>query len=391
MGVAVLVIVVAAIVVGIKIGLSLGMSILLTSIGLGIYLGNLATSFVTAIMSEDDWVLILATYTIAVLSELYRVTGAINELGLGLSSMGDPRIGLALIPAVVGLMPVAGGALLSAPLVEALGKPLGLSSEVLAYINVWYRHTLLYSYPFSQLLVVLSQLSKVHILSLALATSPISLLMAIIGLPTLLRARRYGSQETRESPSGSLVTVVPLAVAVLLLTFLSQLMGSWAIPVGTFVAILTLMKLRGSGKHLLESLFSSRVADVMLSVVAVILLREVINNSQLPAELSNATSSFGNSGIVFASLSSLISIATGSPMTGLFIVIPLLSSIGLDNLMTVILIHNYSFLGYLVSPTHLCLLYTAEYFKVDLVRVYRYLIPSVATVVVAVTVFYILI
>jgi hypothetical protein len=168
-------------------------------------------------------------------------------------------------------------------------------------------------------------------------------------------------------------------------------MGSWAIPVGTFVAILTLMKLRGSGKHLLESLFSSRVADVMLSVVAVILLREVINNSQLPAELSNATSSFGNSGIVFASLSSLISIATGSPMTGLFIVIPLLSSIGLDNLMTVILIHNYSFLGYLVSPTHLCLLYTAEYFKVDLVRVYRYLIPSVATVVVAVTVFYILI
>ncbi len=388
LGVAVLVLVVVAIVVGIKIGLSLGISILLTSVGLGLYLGNLPTSFIAAITSEDAWVLILATYTIAVLSELYRVTGAIGELGRGLSSVGDPRIGLILIPAVVGLMPVAGGALLSAPLVEALGRPIGLSNEVLAYINLWYRHTLLYSYPFSQILIILSQLTKIQILGLAAATAPISLLMTFIGLPTLLRLGKTGRQEPRERSSKDLVALVPLAIAILLLMFLSQLMGSWAIPVGTSLAIITLMKLRGSKKHLAQSLFSRRVADVLLSVVAVILLREVINNSQLPAELSNVISSSGNSEIMFALMSSLISIATGSPMTGLFIVVPLLSSLGLNNLKTVILVHNYTFLGYIVSPTHLCLLYTAEYFKANLTSIYRYLIPSALAVIATVTIFY---
>ncbi|MEM4927862.1 MAG: DUF401 family protein, partial [Sulfolobales archaeon] len=198
LGLLALVAVVVAIIGGLKIGLSLGLSITLTTIGLGLFMGNLQRALVVALLSEDAWILVLSALTIATLAELYRITNAVEELGQGLSSaLRDPRLGLATIPAVVGLMPVAGGALLSAPVVESLGAPVGLSAEALAYINVWFRHVLIYSYPFSQLIVVLSQLTGIPILTLMMNTLPMTILMAAIGAATLLKAKVTPLEQAR--------------------------------------------------------------------------------------------------------------------------------------------------------------------------------------------------
>ena len=61
---------------------------------------------------------VLATFGIMLLSQLYKETKLIDKLSESLSRIfSSPKIVLSVLPAVMGFLPVAGGALMSAPLV----------------------------------------------------------------------------------------------------------------------------------------------------------------------------------------------------------------------------------------------------------------------------------
>jgi integral membrane protein (TIGR00529 family) len=377
-----------AVVLLLRLGLSLGLSIALVALGLGLYTGSLGVGTLGALAGEGSLVLLSSTLAIAVLAELYRLSGSVKDLGMGLSTaLRDSRLGMGLVPAVIGLMPVAGGALLSAPVVEALGLPAGLSGEVMAYINVWFRHLLIYSYPMSQVLIVLSQLSGYPVVTIALNTLPISLLMVIVGLPTLVRVRRAGVNLGADPREGLKLTT-PIVVALVALVALGPVIGNWAVPVGASAAVAVLVAIRRCTRDLPRALTSTRVLDIVLAVVAVIVLREVVAGSWVSEDLRQVVASLGGAGVALAVLSALVSVATGSIITGLFLTLPILSSLGTGGMGDVLLVYTYSFLGYVASPTHLCLLYTVRYFNTELTKVYRYLLPSVAVVLAIATLYY---
>ena len=75
--------------------------------------------------------------------------------------VNDLRIGkrtfLVLSPALVGMLPVPGGALLSSPLVERVGE--GMEEKTKAALNVWFRHVLLIVYPFSPALIASAKIA----------------------------------------------------------------------------------------------------------------------------------------------------------------------------------------------------------------------------------------
>lgn len=385
---AILATVAIAIVVLLRLGLSLGVSITLVAIGLGLYTGTLRVDVLGSLAEESSLVLLSSTLAIAVLAELYRLSGSVRSLGMGLSvALKDPRLGMGLVPAVIGLMPVAGGALLSAPVVEALGSPAGLSGELMAYINVWFRHLLIYSYPLSQVLVALSQLSGYSVTTIALATLPISLLMVLVGLPALARVRR-AVVNLGADPREGLKLFTPIAVALVALVALGPLLGNWAVPVGASAAVATLVAVRRCSKDVPRALTSTRVLDIVLAVAAVIVLREIVAGSWISEDLQQVVASLGGARVTLAALSAVVSIATGSIITGLFLTLPILTSLGASSMGDVLLIYTYSFLGYVASPTHLCLIYTVRYFNSELTKVYRYLLPSVAAVLAVATIYY---
>ena len=60
--------------------------------------------------------LVSMSYAVAVFADLYASAGLAKELGRGLASgLRNPLLAIAVTPAVLGLIPVAGGALMSAP------------------------------------------------------------------------------------------------------------------------------------------------------------------------------------------------------------------------------------------------------------------------------------
>jgi len=75
----------------------------------------------------------------------------------------------------------------------------------------------------------------------------------------------------------------------------------------------------------------------------------------------------------------LVGLATGFSMAFVGVALPLLvpyitSELGVSG-SALLLAYVSGMMGHLLSPVHLCLILSAEYFKANLARVYRYVLP----------------
>jgi len=89
----------------------------------------------------------------------------------------NPKIVLSALPAIIGFLPVSGGALMSAPIVDAEAEKLKLPPERKAYVNLWFRHTIFPVYPLSQVLIITAALTGAPLFSIILLQIPTVLVM----------------------------------------------------------------------------------------------------------------------------------------------------------------------------------------------------------------------
>lgn len=123
-----------------------------------------------------------ATFGIMLLSQIYRETGTMRDLSNSLTSIiRNSKLVVTMIPAIIGLLPVAGGALMSAPLVEADADRLGLQADKKTYVNVWFRHTIFPVYPVSQVLMLTAALTGSSVASIIIRQVPVVVAMIIVG------------------------------------------------------------------------------------------------------------------------------------------------------------------------------------------------------------------
>ncbi len=126
--------------------------------------------------------LVVATFGIMLLSQLYKETKVINTLSESLSRIiNNSKLIVSLLPAVMGLLPVGGGALMSAPLVEAETEKLGLGQDKKTYVNLWFRHIVFPVYPVSQILILAATLTGLTVTALIIRQIPVVIVMIITG------------------------------------------------------------------------------------------------------------------------------------------------------------------------------------------------------------------
>ena len=94
---------------------------------LSLELYEVVTVLFTTCLDPVTLTLVFATFFVMVLSKLYKETGLVETLSSSLGGfIRNSKVLLSLLPAVIGLMPVAGGAVMSAPLVEVEAEKMGL-------------------------------------------------------------------------------------------------------------------------------------------------------------------------------------------------------------------------------------------------------------------------
>jgi len=337
---------------------------------------------------------VLATFGIMLLSRLYKETKVINDMSESASGIiNNSKIVASLLPAVIGFLPVAGGALMSAPLVDSQTEKLGLKPEKKAYVNVWFRHTIFPVYPISQVLIITAALTGVAVPLIIARQIPIVAVMVAVGY--LIGFWKVSSVEKRESSNSKkssnldsdlkrfLIAFSPiLATIVVVIGLDATVLGlanlGFDVFIATLIGLLVLIVISKPSLHVLaKPLRSLDIYWISLAAYGAFLLRNVT----IATGFSDIFKTFAISGgidilVLLMVVPAVLGFVTASPSGGVAISVSILAGMLTFSPKTAALLYISAFLGYVIVPTHLCLAFTVKYFKCSLSKVYKYMIPS---------------
>jgi integral membrane protein (TIGR00529 family) len=134
---------------------------------------------------------------------------------------------------------------------------------------------------------------------------------------------------------------------------------------------------------------------IIFLLCAVMVFKSIVEASGAAESLFTEMQGVGMSPlIILIVLPMLIGFSTGlsSAMVGISIplVTPFILAGGELNGPVFLLAYGAGGMGYLLSPLHLCLILSAEYFKARLISAYRYLLPLAAAVLAGLVAIYLL-
>lgn len=324
---------------------------------------------------------------IYVLAKSMQETGAIGRLIDGLRTFFSKGGTLAVIPAVYGLMPVPGGALFSAPLIDKEGDKYTLKNNQKNFLNIWFRHVWFPIYPISSAMILICSVkfSGVPIQNLILANLPAFLGVIVIGYIFLRRLTRHVPQETQNVTKDYhgliyiLPPVIPLLFYPLKLVGLSE---TRCFLVGVSLSLLVLYFLVDIDvKRYTGVLKKSLTGNLAIAIFGIMILREMIRISEMHVLITETMQNLAFPALLIIILiplllGTLTGYNLGAVALSYPLVDPFFSFTGMQLLGLTSLIFMSSLIGYLVSPIHLCNVLSSEYLKTDTTRMYKMLLPA---------------
>ncbi len=340
-----------------------------------------------AAIAPDTLLLLARIITIMALSALAGKLGYLDRFASGLRALiSDNRIVIALIPAFGGLLPMPGGTMLTAPMVESAVKTGHATPEQKLFVSYWFRHVWEYIWPLYPGVVVGAALINRPVSDFFLYNWPITLAAIASGAFFVLRRVDAGRNLRAKSVNGGwkdilvgvwpfgvvvagvlileveLILVILAVIAVLVIVERPPGIDIWrAFRRGTEFQIVTLIVGVAAYQHLLGAV---SVVDAVPPLLLRMNLPEVV---------------------VIAAVPLIIGLITGVTLAFIAVSFPLLIPLmgGPDiNMELVMLGFASGFVGCLLSPVHLCLVITREYFDASWGGIYRMLLPACAAIMV---------
>jgi hypothetical protein len=327
--------------------------------------------------------LVLVLYLISVLENLLRTRGVLTRMVGGLKVLfRDHRLVASFMPAFIGFLPSAGGAMFSAPLVREATERLGLTPGQRTFINYWYRHVWETVFPLYPGLILAAVLAGRPVEALIWRQWPYALAAMAIGWLAGWRGVRKdewpGVADYRRAWREVLLTMSPV-----LFVIVTVLALKLDLALMTSLAVLGLaVRFRYPWKNIPLLLRESFRPMTLLLIVGVMVFKGILEDSgaisALPALLLG-------SGVPKAAIVSLlpflVGLLTGISQGYVAVAFPLLLGV-YGNPGSSLSWYTLAFVsglgGVLVSPSHLCLALTREYFGAEWGQVYRRLLPASA-------------
>jgi uncharacterized protein len=349
---------------------------------------------------------------IFLLAKTMQETGAINDLINNLKTIFKKGETMALIPAIYGLMPVPGGALFSAPLIDKEGDLFSLSKNQKNFLNVWFRHIWFPIYPISSAMILICDkdftglANNIPLYELIIANIPSFLVFIFVGSVFLYffkKNTQITEKKTKKEYKKLTFLLIPTTPIILyILIFII------AIPfqefsiydyqrsifiiglIGSFFILYFLLSL--SIKKYLNIIKKSLSFNIAFAIIGIMIFREMFNTTGVNYMLADLIKSTSIAPIfIIILIPFILGIVTGYNLGAIalsYVVIqPLFSTtqISIVGLTSIVFISSLA--GYLISPIHLCNVVSSEHFKTDTTRMYHMYIPSVFVLLICQTLF----
>ncbi len=332
---------------------------------------NFLKSLVDAILEPSTIELVGIVLLILILGNILRKKGSMEKLVSSLQNLIPfPRLVLVLPSSIMGLLPMPGGALFSAPMLEATSEKFILSPERKTFLNFWFRHTWEYIWPLYPGLVMTAVLWKMPVQELIRAWFPATILAITIGaiyiFITIPRIRMGWNNNKKMESLLFLLSSLWEIIIVIILTFFLNVPILLSMGVITFISLILLkINLKEKIKLVLKSI-SFKTALLLISVMV---FKKILQNSNIFDDISGSMNFHG----IFSFLSLfllpfIIGFLTGMNQAYVGIAFPILTPlIGSQSPNLTLLLFSYmsGFIGTFFSPSHFCLSLSAQYFKAN--------------------------
>ena len=328
-----------------------------------------------AVLNNVTIKLILALSFIRIFEMILREHAVLTQMMSAVKAIFKNRkIVTISMPLLIGLIPSVGGAYFSAPMVAETTSDIKMSPEEKGFINYWFRHPWECILPLYPGILLASAISKIELHNLIIVNLAYAALVVITGFIFAMHdIKGVVKTEERLSKKG-LWSFVPI-VTVLLLVVIFHIELHYAL-IG--VVIFLLLFYRYNLKSILTAVKHGFSIDVIILILGVMIFKEAMEYS---GAVKNLSQFFIKEGVPAFPILFLLPFVTGL-LTGLTVgfvgsAFPLILSIaGNTSISSISFAFASGFLGVLLSPLHICLILTREYFKADLWGIYKMMIPA---------------
>jgi len=379
--------------------MTLGSAFIVGSIGLSILFGLDARralgSALSAIVFPETLALALIVTLILILSDSMDRAGQMRRLlekfrGL----VSNQGLNLVMFPALIGLLPMPGGAVFSAPMVREMGRYSRLGGQHLSFVNYWFRHIWEYWWPMYPGVLLASVIAGINLPVFVVLMLPLSIAAVYLGRHPL-----GGLNQTVDDVDGGkrpalgpflrelmpiLIVIFPgLGMGALFMLFLP------AVPMGKELGlVLSLCMAVGwtwyangfTWTQKWQTLRNPQLLKMVYMVLAILIFKGILSDSQGVKAISEELSRLRIPLVLIAvSLPLIVGVLTGITIAFVGstfpILIPLVHTHGESQAVLayvmVALVSGFS--GVLLSPLHLCMILSNEYFGTSPGPVYRQL------------------
>lgn len=416
-----------------RLKLPLAGAIAVGAIVLGIWSGRspwwVARTMALGVVQGRTIALAIATVLLLGLSQLMNKSGLMEDMvGSARELLRRPAVAMAALPALIGLLPMPGGALFSAPMVQAAAPEGKVAPGVLSAVNYWFRHIWEHWWPLYPGVMLASSLTGDGLVTFSLRQMPLGIIMAGAGL--LVMRGTHPDLHTKGPLAGPgawrrlgratapiwviLAVWLPakvMATGLLILAHTAE--AAWAplatkwLPLGLGLVASLVWTVRHGGigaGEVAGTLAGRKVLSLVLLVISVMVFQHVLDGVQAAegiarqlqeGRLALPMPGWSDTGLTLHSVTFALplvlvvillpfiagmvtGLAIGFVGTSFPIVLKLAAStVGPEAVGAyAVLAYGFGHLGQMVSPLHLCHVVSNRYFQTPFGPVYRRILPA---------------
>lgn len=366
---------------------NLGYIMILASLLLGVLfrlrVKDIILNVVVAIIDPMTLKLFGIIVLVFLLSGVLRKIESLKDIVDSLQKLvKDHRLILAFIPAFLGLIPMPAGAMFSAPMVNEVASRMNLQAEEKTFINYWFRHIWELIWPLYPSIILFSALLEVEIREIVKVQFPLTIALFIIGLVWEQRnIKRNIIENTNRKDVFFNMKKLFLGTWPILLIAVFVLFVKLDFLISLSIVILSLILLNRykiKVKDIKDIIKSDLDLNILFLIAGIMIFQRMLEATGIIIIIPEFFTGLGIPRlVVLFIIPFLVGILTGISSATVGICFPVLLPFMVVknevNLNYAMFANVGAYIGMMISPVHLCLVVTKDYFKADLAKIYKLL------------------
>ena len=339
----------------------------------GPQINELTQAVVQMVSLPRNYDLVIALYLVICLEIELRRSGCLTGMVQALYRMfSGPKFTLAVMPAFLGLLPSVGGARFSAPIVEEASKGLQITQENKAAINFWFRHIFEFSSPIVPGMILACGIAGVKVGDLIIHLGWLTILAFVLGWIVMVRPIHVvknersleSAQEAHHHNVDFILALAPVIVNVVLMVAFG-LNASVAMAIVVF-AMFPVLMIFNRYVNLKEVFVGALDYKMFANIICILLFIQLLDCTGLLAQIvSSFESSVLPVPVIIGCIAFIVGVLTGISQGHIAIVMPIVAALSMGDLDLVGVAMVFGVAGQMITPTHVCLTITVDYFKSD--------------------------